>query len=291
MQSVRAFGAISSVEPVLVGTPQGTKLGPILWLVYCNDLVVDGFSKVQYADDTTFYLPVFNHIEDNVAGAIEQASIWSHSNNMLLNSDKTTILNICFSSKLGTDQPVLFGTNALFPDKSAKFLGVTIDSKLSFNEHVSNILTKCNSRLYLMKLLRCMGLNTAGLLRFYLTNIRSLLTYAAPAWYTILSATDKANLERVQRTATKLILCEIDYTQRLSILNLPTLDEYISLLCADHFCKIAANTSHPLHQRIVFNNQRTSSRKPTLYRPHKCRTAKRQSSFFIHFMRHYNAST
>lgn len=43
-------------KSILVGTPEGTNLGPILWLIYCNDLWANGFSTVQYADDTTFYV-------------------------------------------------------------------------------------------------------------------------------------------------------------------------------------------------------------------------------------------
>lgn len=56
-----------------------------------------------------------------------------------------------------------------------------IDNKLSFNKHVDFLVTKCSSRLFLMRNLKTVGLDEQGLLTVYLTNIRSVLCYAAQA--------------------------------------------------------------------------------------------------------------
>ena len=54
-QCVKANQSFSDYIDISVGAPQGTKIGPLLWLFYVNDLSLDGYNMVQYADDTTFY--------------------------------------------------------------------------------------------------------------------------------------------------------------------------------------------------------------------------------------------
>ena len=65
-------------------------------------------------------------------------------------------------------------------------------------------------------------MNAEGWKIFYCSNIRSLLTYAAPAWFTLLCDTDSHQLEKVQRTATQAILPDQEYEDRLEMLSLPT---------------------------------------------------------------------
>ena len=91
------------------------------------------------------------------------------------------------------------------PSECTKFLGIFIDNKLSFNSHVNSLVSKCNARLFLMRKLKTFGLNNDGLKTFYVSNIRSVMSYAAPAWYTLLSNTNKQRLERLQRSATRII--------------------------------------------------------------------------------------
>ena len=87
--------SISSFIDISVGAPQGTKLGPLLWLFYTYDLEVDGYYTVKYADDTSFYKAMTRNSTDTVAAAIEAPQLWSDSNyNMTLNAEKTKIINI-----------------------------------------------------------------------------------------------------------------------------------------------------------------------------------------------------
>ena len=87
MQCVKFLGQFSSYKPINVGSPQGTRLGPLLWLIYVND-----FNSLQYADDATFYLKRCNTNETNLVGdVILRASRWSDDNDMILNQDKTIV--------------------------------------------------------------------------------------------------------------------------------------------------------------------------------------------------------
>ena len=85
---------MSDFISISVRAPQGTKLGPILWLFYVNDLTVDNFNVVKYTDDTTFCKTVRGPTIDSVASAIVQTQLWSENNGITLNTEKTVIINI-----------------------------------------------------------------------------------------------------------------------------------------------------------------------------------------------------
>ena len=125
-------------------------------------------------------------------------------------------------------------------------------------------------------------MNANGLKTFYCSNIRSVLSYAAPAFYTMLSDHDKSRIERIQRTCTRVIFPDLEYEQRIEKLDIPLLCDFLHDLGARHFCRIASDPSHPLFDRICFNQGRMSlRRKATIYRPKKANTQKRAKSFSI----------
>eukprot|EP00919_Chromeraceae_sp_WS-2016_P028036 GHVR01066362.1.p1 GENE.GHVR01066362.1~~GHVR01066362.1.p1 ORF type:complete len:107 (+),score=2.13 GHVR01066362.1:36-323(+) len=91
-----------------------------------------------------------------------------------------------------------------------------MDKHLTFTKHVNQVIAKGNSRLYGITQYKRNGLNQQGLLKLYTTNVRSVITYAAPAWFPLLSETNVAKLERVQKLALKVIYPEFDsYAQKL----------------------------------------------------------------------------
>ena len=263
-----------------VGALQGTKLGLLLWLIYINDLQIDGYKSVKYADHSSFYVTISKNSSDSITPAIQQTQHWSAKNNMLLNTEKTTIMNFCSSNRKKNDDAMTFDHNPITLSESVKFLGVLVDSRLTFIDHVENLVKKWNSKLFLMRQLRKVGMNQDGLKAFYCTNIRSILAYASPVFYNFLSNTCKCRLECVQASATKIIEPDLEYIERLKVLDLPTLSDFIITASESVFKKIACNEKHPLFNRIVVNQARVSSRLNTVYRPPKCRTQKRFNSFF-----------
>ena len=82
---------------------------------------------------------------------------------------------------------------------------------LSFSTNIDSIVSKINSRLFLLSQLKTVGMDTHGLHTFYCTNIRPVLAYAAPAWYFLLSKVDQERLECVQCHATRIILPDLNY--------------------------------------------------------------------------------
>ena len=132
-------------------------------------------------------------------------------------------------------------------------------------------------------------MNMQGLKTFFSSNIRSVLIYGAPAWFSLLNETDKIRLEKVQRAATRIILPELEYCDRLKALDLPYLVDFLMDLSERHFLKISDDLQHPLHSRITFNRSRMSSRNATTYRPKVARTQKRAKSLFPFFMSRFNS--
>jgi hypothetical protein len=240
-------------------------------------------------DDTTFYKAIKEPLLESVSPAVLEAQAWCETNSMILNNDKTVIMNISINYKYTYDEPVFIdNATTILPSTHVKFLGVLIDNHLTFSANVDNILSKCSSRIYLMKQLKMLGVNISGLKTFYCSNVRSILTYASPAWYSLLSVQDQKRLESMQRTATRIVHPNMPYDTRLELLNLPTLANFIETLSQRFFRRISCNPEHPLFKRITINKSRTSTRYNTIYRPKKSRTQKRAKSFFPRFMSFFN---
>jgi hypothetical protein len=136
---VRVNDFHSNFIEVTVGAPQGTKLGPMLWLIYVNDLEAEEYSSTKHADDTTFYTPVYSS-SGSIEPAVHIAKEWANNNNMLLNEKKTTILNISRCNRSNIDAHISLNNEPIMAVTSAKLLGVYVDNKLSFDSHVTEII-------------------------------------------------------------------------------------------------------------------------------------------------------
>ena len=117
---------------ISVGASQGTKLGPILWLFYIEDLEVDNFSMVKYADDTSFYTTIHNMQTELYL--LDES--WSDQNFMSLNADKTDIMNILIKRSLLMES-ILSPRNHLI-----------------FSDHVDKLVSDCDKRLYSLRQLK-----------------------------------------------------------------------------------------------------------------------------------------
>jgi hypothetical protein len=208
---------------------------------------------------------------------------------MQLNANKTQV--VAFGTK--RNQPecnVTLNDSPINQSTSMNLLGITIDSRLSFNDHVTNIVTKCNSKLYFLRKLKQAGVQKKGLSNFYLSCIRSVIVYSCPAWYSLLSLKNQEKLEKIQRRASKIIIPDIEsYTERLKTLEWQELNKFMDHLCFKYFITIMSNEGHPLYDRLYFNNStRTSARRPTIFKPPLSRTSLRANSFFIFYMNKYD---
>ena len=149
-QRVKVNGSFSSWKSIARGVPQGSVLGPLLFNVYINDLwlFIQDSDICNYADDTTIY--TCNKNLDNIVHKLENDSTialkWFADNFMKLNADKCHLLVL--GQRCDDSVTVRIGSANVVNSYEEKLLGVQIDSKLSFDNHVSKLCQKASNKLY-----------------------------------------------------------------------------------------------------------------------------------------------
>ncbi len=142
-QTVVCDGATSTPKQVLSGVPQGTVLGPLLFLLYINDLPDQLQNTTRlFADDCLVYSSgkTTNHI-DSLQQDLHKLEDWQDRWQMSFNPSKCSILQISTKRKPPT-KPITFCGQHLEEVKSHPYLGVQLDNNISWKEHIKNTTTK-----------------------------------------------------------------------------------------------------------------------------------------------------
>ena len=144
-QYVTVDGNKSQTQEMTIGVPQGSVLGPLLFLIYINDLPlsIKKMNAILFADDTTLFTSHsdLNTLSKNMSDDLQMVSEWLIANQLTLNISKTHY--IIFSTReVPNNLQITIGQHTLERQKSGKFLGVILDEKLTFKEHISAITVK-----------------------------------------------------------------------------------------------------------------------------------------------------
>ena len=132
--------------------PQGSVLGPLLFLLYIYDLPQNIQSQVRlFADDTAVYLTVNSHEAANTLQAdLDTLQEWELTWDMEFNPDKCQVMHIT-KSRVPLKSRNALHDQILEPGDRAKYLGVTISQDLNWNQHIYNITGKANKTLGFIK--------------------------------------------------------------------------------------------------------------------------------------------
>ena len=296
-------GETSEYASVESGVPQGTVLGPLLFLCYINDLPDCVSSQVRlFADDCLLYRPIKNQ-SDHIAlqKDLQNLTSWANTWGMSFNAKKCYLLR----SRSKSSFFYTIKDSILQQVKNSPYLGVTISDDFKWSMHVNKITAKAGAMLGLLKrnLKHCpMECKKLG----YISLVRSNLEYAASIWDPYQQG-DIDRLEKVQRRAARFI--SGNYTSReegfmtdlLKKLELPLLESRrkVDRLC--YMYKILNNqlpavprdhylAELPARRRIkpkqykdstyfnVIENQSSNNNKALKYI--SCKTPQYRSSFF-----------
>ena len=223
----------SNSEIVPAGIPQGTKIGPWLFLAMINDLAIPGNSSDlwKFADDTTVSEIIPKTGSSRLQVQVDQINCWSNENNFQLNSLKCKELRIDFTRHRHIDDPITVNDLAFEVVQSVKILGVTIREDLKWNDHVTEITHKASKRLYLLRILKRAGVDVNYLVQFYCTCIRSTLEYACQTFHSNLPEYLSNQIERIQKRALRMLYPEERYGDALKLTGLQSLADRRDRLC------------------------------------------------------------
>ena len=221
-QRVTVNGTKSDWAPVTSGVPQGTVLGPLLFVIYVNDMPGEVRSSLKmFADDTKLYRSVGRESDNGVLQEdLDSLVEWSERWQLPFNREKCKTLHLggrndCYTYHMGDVQ--------LSQTPVEKDLGVFVDRHLKFREQAASAITKA-SRIMAVIRRSFSVIDKTTLPLLFRTMVRPHLEYANSVWGPF-NREDQKKVERVQRRATRLVsgIRDLPYEERLRTLDLPSL--------------------------------------------------------------------
>lgn len=205
----------SSWKIITAGVPQGSILGPILFLIYINDIVQELGSNVRlFADDTSLYVIVDDplHAAFQLNFDLRKITHWANIWLVDFHPNKTESLIISRKRKKPHHPPLIMGTTNVKEVKEHKHLGLIFSHDCSWNHHINYISLKAWKRIGSLRRNKFI-LDRLTLNKLYITYIRSLLEYSNIIWDNC-SLDNKRNLESIQIEAARIVtgatkLCSI----------------------------------------------------------------------------------
>ena len=296
-QRVTLDGCTSEWLPVTSGVPQGSILGPLLFLIYVNDLpacLSPETACAIFADDTKIFKQDDScRDQEDVQKDIDRVISWGESWGLTFNKAKCTVLHITGHQDVVNYQYTI-NNQTLPTTEDMNDLGITVTPNFKWNLHISKITARAEKQLWMV--IRALGFNAPvkAKTQTYLAMVRSVLEYGSVVWNNRFKANIQ-DLEKIQRKGTSFILSNppyyspnyINYRDRLIQLKmLPTSYRREILDLAFFLKSLHHKTSFDTSSFINFQERATGARTRNVERGIRLVRRKTQLERTAHFFHH-----
>ena len=277
-QKVRIGTKTSSIIIINTGSPQGCVLSALLFILYTNGLISfanNCYYIIKYADDTAILGLVTNNDETSYIAEIDHCTSWCEHSNLLLNSTKTKELIFDFRKCEQSYAPVIIGGSEVERVDKFKYLGTTIDNKLTWSDHFDTVLSKFHQRLYFLRILRTFGIDNSILhIMFYSSVVESIVLFNLLTYWSSLNSGQKDITIKLQKRVSKIT----------GITTTPIEEHYISK-CITKVKYLISDNIHPLSHHYVFMRSGKRLRVPP------CRSVRYRKSFIPNSIITFNSQS
>ena len=204
-QFVSINGVDSNLKSMNFGVPQGSVLGPLLFLIYINDLhcAIKHSTTRHFADDTNLLIrnSSLKKLKKKLNLDLRSLTAWLKANKISLNASKTEILVFKHPNKpINYDLQIKLDGSRLYPSKFVKYLGLLLDSNLNWNYHIKLLAPKLSRAAGMLAKARHY-VNSDILRNLYFGIFSSLLHYGSQIW----GQYENANINRIIKLQNKAI--------------------------------------------------------------------------------------
>ena len=224
-QRVKLGKTFSDWAKVNAGVPQGTKLGPIFFLVMTNDLVLPKCDYWKFVDDLTASEVITKYGISTIQSDLDYISSWSSANHMKLNQKKCKELRVCFLRESPVLDPLRIDGIPMDVVDCHKVLGIVLNSSLKWADHVDMIVKRGAKRLHIIRASKKSGMPPDDLLTIYVALIGSVLEYCCAVWHTSLPSYFNEQFERLQKRVLRIIFPNLSYREALYASDCVRLDD------------------------------------------------------------------
>ena len=192
----------SDIKDIKAGVPQGSRLGPLLWILYVNDIIEDIESEILlFADDTCLFASGQDPSETaevlnrDLAKITKWAKIWK----VCFNPAKTKDIIFSNNKYLNNSPPIMFNSTQVDRVSHHRHLGVWLSSNLDWAKQIQETCLKANGKLAVLRSVKYLSRSTLDLL--YKLTVRSVVDYSVVLYYHTLKQTEVARLDQLQYRA------------------------------------------------------------------------------------------
>jgi hypothetical protein len=201
---VKSEDQYSELRPIKAGVPQGSVLGPLLYLLYTCDVPETEETMIAtFADDTGVLAVGCNEQEanNNLQVALNKISAWTNLWRIKLNETKSVHIN--FTNRRAEQIPIIVNNHMIPYANTAKYLGMNLDAKLRWKEHIKKKCTELNLKYKKMYWLlgRTSELTVHNKIMLYKQVLKPVWAYGIQLW----GCASKSNIEVIQRFQNKVL--------------------------------------------------------------------------------------